>query len=109
MTEEDDFALSDELGDVLFQIAFHARIGKEMSSFDNIDVTTDSCKKMIKRHTHIFGAEKINTADGVSVNWEKIKREEKQEKTVYDSVSDATTLSALMRAERCLKKRRFTV
>lgn len=102
--EEDDFALSDELGDVLFQIAFHARIGKEMSSFDNIDVTTDSCKKMIKRHTHIFGAEKINTADGVSVNWEKIKREEKQEKTVYDSVSDATTLSALMRAEKVLKK-----
>ena len=101
---QDDFALADELGDVLFQIAFHTRIGEEQSSFDMLDVTTAACKKMISRHTHIFGDDKIDTAEGVSKNWEQIKRMEKGQKTLAESMNDATELSPVVRTTKMQKK-----
>lgn len=102
--EGDDFALADELGDVLFQIAFHARIGEEQSSFDDLDVTTAACKKMISRHTHIFGGDSIDTAQGVAENWEKIKRAEKGQVSLEQSMNDATLLSPIVRAGKMQKK-----
>lgn len=102
--DEDDFALCDELGDVLFQIAFHAKIGDEQSSFDALDVTTGVCKKMISRHTHIFGKDKIEDSNKVALNWEKIKREEKGQSSLYESMSDVTDLSPIIKASKMQKK-----
>ncbi len=101
---DDDFALADELGDVLFQIAFHARIGEEQSSFDALDVTTAACRKMISRHTHIFGDDKAATAREVAQNWEQIKRAEKGQKSLTESMNDATELSPVVRAAKMQKK-----
>ena len=50
--------LVEELGDVLFQVVFHAQIGKEEGYFNINDVIKGICKKMIKRHPHVFGNEK---------------------------------------------------
>lgn len=102
--EKDDFALADELGDVLFQVAFHARIGEEQSSFDALDVTTAACKKMISRHTHIFADASAATAGEVAKNWEQIKRKEKGQRSLEESMNDATELSPVVRAAKMQKK-----
>ncbi len=102
--KKDPDMLYDELGDVLLQVVLHAQIASEHADFDSRDVTTSECKKMISRHTHIFGEDKIDTADGVLANWDKIKRAEKGEGTLAESMRDVTDISALMKAEKVQKK-----
>ncbi len=75
--DEDDQGMVDELGDVLLQIVFHARIAAEEGRFDIQDVARSECEKMIRRHPHVFGADQIDTAAGVVDQWEEIKQEEK--------------------------------
>lgn len=102
---EDDYALMDELGDLLLQVVFHARIAEERSVFMPEDVTTAICKKLINRHTHIFGSDECNTAEDVHDLWEKNKREEKGQTTYTEALKDSEQmLSAIMRAEKIQKK-----
>lgn len=76
---EDDFAMIDELGDVLLQVFLHAQIGEDNGYFNLEEVLASISEKMIRRHPHVFGDASVEDADAVVANWEAIKREEKGE------------------------------
>ncbi len=102
---EDPKLLREELGDVLLQVVFHAQIETEKACFDIHDVANDICVKLIHRHPHVFGTVEANTSAQVLSNWEKIKSEEKERKTVTDKLrAIPPMLPALMRAEKVGKK-----
>ena len=102
---EDMTLMREELGDLLLQVVFHARIAQENGYFNFDDVCNDICKKLILRHPHIFADVEADTSEKVLENWDKIKMKEKQQKTpveTMDSVSRA--LPSLMRAEKLASK-----
>lgn len=102
---ENPALLREELGDVLLQVVFHAQIGKEEGHFDVSDVPNDICAKLIHRHPHVFGNVKADTSEKVLSNWEVIKSEEKDRRTVTDKLrAIPPMLPALMRAEKVGKK-----
>jgi tetrapyrrole methylase family protein/MazG family protein len=101
----DSFKLCEELGDMLLQVVFHAQIAAEQGEFTIDDVTTSICRKMIARHTHIFGSAVAETAQAVIDNWEKIKIAEKGLKNHTENLRDVpVTFPALMRAQKVQKK-----
>ena len=97
--------LCEELGDVLTQVIFHADIEQDAGRFDLDDVADMCIRKLISRHPHVFGDANARTTDEVLDNWDAIKRVEKHQQTVADSVNAvAKTLPALWRAEKIQKK-----
>ena len=97
--------MREELGDVLLQVVFHAQIGREDEQFTVEDVTNDICAKLIHRHPHVFGEVEADTSEKVLSNWEIIKSEEKERRTVTDKLrAIPPMLPALMRAEKVGKK-----
>lgn len=103
--EDDPDHIADELGDVLLQVVFHANVGKSHGTFSISDVTTAICSKMIYRHAHIFGTDQCETAADVSLNWEKLKKAEKNLNTQSAVLADVSKgLPALMRAAKVQKK-----
>ena len=72
--------LADELGDLLLQVVFHARMAEESGGFAFGDVVYSITRKMIRRHPHVFAVSDADTAEGVRVQWEHIKAEEKAER-----------------------------
>ena len=97
--------LCEELGDVLLQVVFHARMEEEKGSFNIDDVADGICKKLILRHPHIFGDVQVADSAEVLKNWDAIKKVEKNQKTATDTLNAvARSLPALMRAEKVLKK-----
>lgn len=97
--------LREELGDVLLQVAFHARMEEENGGFDIHDVCNDVCAKLIHRHPHVFGEAKVGTSKEVLKVWNDIKNDEKQRITVTDKLKAIPPmLPALMRAEKVGKK-----
>lgn len=79
--ERNDMAdLTDELGDLLLQVVFHARMAEEAGLFSFGDVVHAITKKMIRRHPHVFGDENVRGKKLAKGMWEKIKHEEKTEK-----------------------------
>lgn len=102
---EDMFALYDELGDVFLQVVFHAEIGRQCGEFDIDDVASAVCAKMINRHPHIFGDAKADNANEVFLNWEAIKRKEKQNEDFVSVLRDVPrSMGAMMRAYKLQKK-----
>jgi len=102
---KDQENLKEELGDVLMQVVFHAELAKEAGSFALEDVIEGICKKMIYRHPHVFGNAKADTADEVLVNWEMLKKEEKQIKTQTEAMKQIPmVLPALIHAKKVQKK-----
>ncbi len=94
---DDTAGMREELGDVLMQVVFHARMAEEAGRFDLQDVIDEVTDKLIRRHPHVFGDTDVNNSDEVIRNWEMIKKEEKKERTsILDGVSYG--LPALMRA-----------
>lgn len=73
----DPVELKEELGDLLFQVVFHAQISKERGEFSLSDVIDRSHEKMVRRHPHIFGGADLKTSEDVLKNWEDIKAAEK--------------------------------
>jgi MazG family protein len=69
--------LRDELGDLLFQVVFHAQMAKERAAFDFDAVVDAICDKMERRHPHVFGTAKIDSADAQTIAWEEQKRRER--------------------------------
>ena len=69
--------LCEELGDILLQVVFHASIAEENGMFDISDVVEGINKKLIRRHPHVFGNEKLKTPKDVLRRWEEIKLQEK--------------------------------
>ena len=93
-------ALKEELGDLLLQPVFHARLAEEEGRFNIDDVVDHLCKKLIERHPHVFGDQEAKTAEEVLKNWEKRKLERRS--SVLEGVPKH--LPALMRAEKLQKK-----
>jgi len=100
--------LKDELGDLLLQVFFHARMAEEAGHFDYDDVARAISDKMVRRHPHVFGDADIRTAEAQTVNWETLKAEERAARgeKADDSVlaGIALALPALLRAEKLGKR-----
>jgi tetrapyrrole methylase family protein / MazG family protein len=94
--------LEEELGDLLFQIAFHSRLATEEGGFTLADVARGVHDKLVARHPHVFGDVTADTADEVVANWEQIKKVEKGRDSVFDGVPAA--LPALLYAAKVQKK-----
>src|SRR5579872_2931481 len=88
--------LKDELGDLLLQVVYHARMAEEQGSFDFGDVVEAITRKMIRRHPHVFADEGGNIAPaGVKSAWERIKAEEKAERAARRPPHESTSNSLL--------------
>lgn len=101
--------LRDELGDLLFQVAFYTQMAREESLFDFADVVDSICAKMIRRHPHVFAAEKIATAAQQSKAWDRHKSEERSKKKGSDEAVGqldgiAYALPALIRSEKLQRR-----
>jgi tetrapyrrole methylase family protein / MazG family protein len=103
--------LKEELGDLIFQVVFHAQIAQERGEFDLADVINRSHEKMVRRHPHIFGDADLKTSEDVLKNWEDIKAAEKgipsssnpdSQKSLLDGVP--SKLPALHRAYQLTAK-----
>jgi MazG family protein len=70
--------MREELGDVLIQVVFHARLAEEAGAFNFDDVARDINEKLIRRHPHVFGPDRLQTSAQVLVEWDRIKAGEKQ-------------------------------
>lgn len=101
---QDDFAaLREELGDLLLQVVFHARMAEEAGHFGFSDVAAAIADKLEARHPHIFGDDA--SGDAQTDRWEKIKAEERKAKGAQSAIDGvAVTLPALMRAEKLQKR-----
>ena len=105
--KDDKGALKDELGDLLLQVVYHARMAEEEGAFDFEDVADAIARKMIRRHPHVFGSEAERKAGAAPGFWERIKATEKAGKDradagVLDEVPAA--LPALTRAVKLQDK-----
>jgi MazG family protein len=79
--EEKNFdGLSEELGDLLLHVVFHAQLGKESGQFDINTVLSKISEKLVRRHPHVFGNETASSPEEVIKNWEAIKAQEKAAK-----------------------------
>jgi nucleoside triphosphate diphosphatase len=113
--ERDDMAeLRDELGDLLFQIVFYARIAEEEGHFDFREVAAGICDKMVRRHPHVFGDARHVDDEALRAAWDAAKADERRERAAggleatvprpgaLDGVARA--LPALMRAEKLQRR-----
>jgi len=109
----DMYDLREELGDLLLQVVFHARMAEEIGEFNFSDVVEAITTKMIRRHPHVFGDDEARSAGMAKGMWERIKTEEKAERRAARGVDDdpkgflddiALALPALTRALKLQKK-----
>ena len=100
--EQDKQKLREELGDFLFQVIFHCSIAEENGDFTINDVLETLLKKMIDRHPHVFGDNRIDDAEAAIEQWNSIKRKEKEGKSVLDGIP--ITLPALFWAHKVQEK-----
>lgn len=93
----DDTKLREELGDLLLQVAMHARIAEDEGRFDAADISEAEAAKMVSRHPHVFGAVQVADADEVLRNWEQQKQALAASEGRLESVVDRVpaTLPAL--------------
>ena len=97
--------LKEELGDLLFQVVFHARMADEQKAFDFADVAAAINDKMIRRHPHVFGDESHRTAGEQTVAWEVLKQQEREAKARGGILDDVPIgLPALTRAAKLSKR-----
>ena len=106
----DRAALKDELGDLLFQVVFHARMAEEKGHFAFGDVAEAVADKMVRRHPHVFGDTEIASAAAQTQAWEEQKAAERRDRAAIDGVSHsvldgvALALPALLRAEKIQRR-----
>ena len=94
--------LQEELGDLLLQVAFHARVAAQDGRFDLADVATGIAAKLVHRHPHVFGDTLVSGAGDVIRNWEQIKAAEKGRADPFDDLPAA--LPALLAAYKTQKR-----
>ena len=98
-------ALRDELGDLLFQVVFHARMAEEAGHFDFDDVAASISDKMLRRHPHVFGDDEQRRAGQPDGSWEQIKAHERADASDQSALTGvAKALPALKRAEKLGKR-----
>jgi ATP diphosphatase len=102
IARDDMGALRDELGDLLFQVVFHARMAEELGHFDFKDVVVSICDKLIRRHPHVFGSDEERARGHEPGAWERIKAAERargaEGKSALDGI--AGSLPALKRSQK---------
>ena len=104
----DDPHFREELGDLLLQVMMHAQIAGEEGRFTLEDVAAEVSEKLVRRHPHVFGKQKLGDSDAVMKQWDEIKKAERESKgapadaSALDGVSAA--LPALMRAEKIQRR-----
>ena len=97
--------LIEELGDVLMQVVFHADIAEKAGRFDFSAIADAACKKLVRRHPHVFGETSAKDGTESLAFWEEMKRSEKPLETISGSMrSISRTLPGLWRAEKIQKK-----
>lgn len=97
--------LVEETGDLMLQTVLHAEIAKGDGEYDINDVTTELCQKLIDRHTHVFGKDKVNSAADALKLWDNNKQKLKGEKTATESIEHVSkALPSIMYAEKVAKK-----
>lgn len=86
---EDRQAMREELGDILLQVYFHARIAEEHATdpFSIEDVARGIADKLVRRHPHVFGEERADSSEAVLQNWEKLKAAEKNRESATDGIA----------------------
>jgi tetrapyrrole methylase family protein/MazG family protein len=97
--------LQEELGDLLLQVVFHAQVASERAEFTITDVLQTVIDKLVRRHPHVFGEHRAETAEEVLQNWERLKQEERggaEKASALDGVPKS--LPALLRAQRLQDK-----
>jgi ATP diphosphatase len=101
-----DFAaLREELGDLLLQVVFHAQMAAEAGHFDFGDVVHAICDKLVRRHPHVFGDARIDTAQAQTDAWERQKAEERAGKGEHSAMDGVPlALPALLRARKLLSR-----
>ena len=95
--------LRDELGDLLLQVVFHARMAEEAGHFAFADVVAAICDKMLRRHPHVFGDARVESAAAQTANWEALKAEERASKGDADTSALAGVSRGLPEWQRALK------
>ncbi len=103
---DDDRKMIEELGDLLCTIVFYGKLAEKSGRFSIEEIVTTIKEKLVRRHPHVFGEVKVEDADDVVKNWEKIKAEEKKEAAKQQSVLDGLppTLPTLIRAQKILRR-----
>ncbi len=105
IAREDFDALRDELGDLLFQVVFHAQMAREAGFFDFDDVAGTISDKMLRRHPHVFGTDEERAAGAQAGSWERIKAEERAARVDDSALAGiAKALPALKRAQKLGKR-----
>jgi tetrapyrrole methylase family protein/MazG family protein len=94
--------LEEELGDLLFQVVFHATLATERGEFTLADVARGIHDKLVHRHPHVFGDVQADTPDTVMRNWEQIKRDEKGRRSLMDGIPG--DLPSLLYAHKVQRK-----
>jgi XTP/dITP diphosphohydrolase len=91
LADGDAEALREELGDVLLQVAFHARLAEEDDDepWSVDDVAGDLVAKLVRRHPHVFAGHEVSGVEELHVNWDRIKREEKSRTSALDGVAQS--------------------
>ncbi len=101
----DDGMIKEELGDVLLQVVFHSQIAYEEGRFDSSDVIDGICRKLIERHTHVFGEDIALDSEAVLKNWDKIKNKSKGLKSHTEKIlAIPKTYPALLRSLKIQEK-----
>jgi XTP/dITP diphosphohydrolase len=101
--DRDDEAMREELGDLLFEVVFHAQLGAERGAFTFDDLAQGVADKLIARHPYVFGDGAV--PDDPMASWERRKRAEKGRASAVDGVPDQ--LSALARANKVVTRARY--
>jgi len=97
--------IADELGDVLLQVLMHSAIAERDGEFAFEDVTDNLSRKLISRHSHVFGTDTANSPDDVLTVWDKNKMREKGHASFSETLADVPAgLPALMRADKLQKR-----
>jgi tetrapyrrole methylase family protein/MazG family protein len=94
--------LEDELGDLLYQVIFHAVLAQEAGAFDMADVARGIHDKLVRRHPHVFGDAEAETSSDVMRNWEQIKKDEKGVSSIVAGITPG--LPSLLYAHKLLRK-----
>jgi len=94
--------LREELGDLLMQIVFHARIAAEGEGWDIDDVAAGIAEKLVYRNPHVFGDATVTSAEEVDANWQRLKATEKRRASVLEGIP--ATLPALAYADKVLSR-----
>ena len=99
---DDDPKIIEELGDLLYNIVFYAKLAEKTGRFSMEQIVTTIKEKLIRRHPHIFADVKVENVDDIVANWNKIKKQEKKAQSKIDEMPP--TLPGLIRGQKILKR-----